>query len=238
MTAPPTRRPGMPGDGDSVPNARLADRHRLVGRVAGDIGHELKNPIHASVINLELVRKRIADGEREDALARLDIVSEQVRRVHGVVEGLLKLLRDGPDPEGARELDGMVEVVLPILLAQANSAGVEVEWVPAGPNTLCRASTGHLAHTLVGLVALAVAVARGPGNGAVRLEGAPSPCRVRVSAVAGDGARADDAPSPDAGLFDLVTRIAESGGFAIRKDADADGVSWSFAVILEEGSGA
>lgn len=237
MTGPATRGHGSFEDDHAAPDAGRADRHRLVARVASDIGHELKNPIHASVINLELVRKRIADGDRDDAFARLEVVSEQVRRVHGVVEGLLKLLRDGPEPGDVRELDRMVEVVMPVLMAQANSAGVAVEWRPAGPGALCRASTGHLAHTLVGLVALAVAAVRGPGSRGLRLEGATSPCRVCVSAVAADGAGADAAPS-DADLVDLVTRIARAGGFAIREDTCEDGVSWSCTVILEADGGA
>lgn len=237
MTGPAQRGRGTSEDDHAAPDAGRADRHRLVARVAGDIGHELKNPIHASVINLELVRKRIADGDRDDALARLEVVSEQVRRVHGVVEGLLKLLRDGPEPGDVRELDRMVEVVMPVLVAQANSAGVAVEWRAAGPGALCRASTGHVAHTLVGLVALAVAAARGADSGGVRLEGAASPCRVCVSAVAADGP-GSNAPPSDAGLFDLVTRIARAGGFTIRENTDGDGVSWSCTVILEGVEGA
>jgi signal transduction histidine kinase len=214
-----------------------ADRHLLLARVAGDIGHELKNPIHASVINLELVRKRIADGQGEDALQRLEVVRDQVRRVHGVVEGLLKLLRETHEPEGLRELDGVVEVVLPLLRAQANAAALALEWIPAGPGALCRVSGECLGHALVGLVAQAAAVARRGAAGSLRVEASASPCGVRVSALEGAAAGVAVAPAA-AALADIVGRIARSGGMAIEEGTESDGVSWSRTVVLTESADA
>ncbi|HSM37575.1 MAG TPA: hypothetical protein VK837_14320 [Longimicrobiales bacterium] len=216
---------------DPAAESGRADRHRVIGRIAGDIGHELKNPIHASVINLELVRKRITDGGREDALDRLDVVSDQVRRVHGVVEGLLKLLRESREPEGDRELDRVVETVLPLLRAQANAAGVELEWVPAGSGTLCGVSTECLGHTLVGLTSQAITVARTSPDGAVRLEATAQPCAVGVSA---SGTHPSVPPeSPDPGFAETVARIAESGGMAIVDRHARSDVSWSRVVLLD-----
>jgi signal transduction histidine kinase len=227
-----TAESGVRGEtADRAADSGRADRHRLIARIAGDIGHELKNPIHASVINLELVRKRIAEGGREDALDRLDIVSDQVRRVHGVVEGLLKLLRESREPEGERELDRVVETVLPLLRAQANAAGVELEWVPAGPGTLCGVSTECLGHTLVGLVSQALAVARTGPNGFVRVEATSEPCAVRVGA---SGGRPSTPPQPLEPWFaETVARIAASDGMAIAEDPVGSGVSWSRVVLLD-----
>ena len=223
--------------GPGTPDAVRADRHRLVSRVAGDIGHELKNPIHASVINLELVRKRIADGERDDALARREVVSAQVRRVHGVVEGLLKLLRDGKQPGGAQELDRLVEVVLPLLSAQANSAAVPFEWTPAGPGALCTPGADGIGHTLVGLVAVAVAMSRGRTTGTVRVEGLSAPVGIRVSAL-GEGPGDPPERVVDPALIALVRRLAGSAGLVIREEAVGDGVSWSSTVLLDGASNA
>lgn len=228
---------GSARNGRATPDAVRADRHRLVSRVAGDIGHELKNPIHATVINLELVRKRIADGQQDDALARLEVVSDQVRRLHGVVEGLLKLLRDSAQPGGEGELDRQVELVLPLLRAQANSAAVPLEWSPAGSGAACRTSSEALAHTLVGLVASAVSLARGRADRRVLVEGFSAPPGVRVSVLGGaSGDRPE--PEPDPELTALVERVAGAAGHTIRPGAIGDGVSWSSTVILEDESSA
>lgn len=236
MTGPRPAGEGVQPDLGSGPEAQRAARHRLIARIAGDIGHELKNPIHASVINLELVRKRVTDGNKDDALARLEVVSDQVRRLHGVVEGLLRLLRYGAQPNGAQELDRMVEFVLPLLRAQANSAGVALEWVPAGDGVRSRASAEALGHALVGLVAVAVAVARRGGAGEVRVEGCATPCQVAVSTRGANGAAV---PShDDEGLMELVRRVAGDGGFMIDEGAGGKDVSWSCTVLLEGDSNA
>ena len=236
MTGPrPVGAGGQPDLG-SGPESQRAARHRLIARIAGDIGHELKNPIHASVINLELVRKRVADGNKDDALARLEVVSDQVRRLHGVVEGLLRLLRYGAQPNGAQELDRMVEFVLPLLRAQANSAGVALEWVPAGDGVRSHASAEALGHALVGLVAVAVAVARNGGSGEVRVEGCATPGQVAVSTRGANGASVP--PHDGEGLMELVRRVAGDGGFTIDDGAGGSDVSWSCTVLLEGDSNA
>ncbi len=219
------------------PDAVRADRHRLMSRVAGDIGHELKNPIHASVINLELVRKRIVDGRQDDALERLQVVSDQVRRVHGVVEGLLKLLRDSKQADGERELDRVVEVVLPLLRAQANSAAVPLEWAPAGGSARRAAGADALGYSVVGLVAAAVSLARGHATRRVRVQALAAPARVRV-AVLEPGSGAEPGAEPEAALMALVERLAAAAGLAIRSDDTVDGVSWSSTVILADAANA
>jgi signal transduction histidine kinase len=215
----------------------LADWQRLVARVAGDIGHELKNPVHATVINLELVRRRIADGQADQALERLDVVAEQVQRVHGVVEGLLQLLTDGVRYDEAVELDRVVESVLALLVAQAGAAGVEFRWTPAGPGTVVWVSADPLRHALVGLVASAVDSLGGSSGGGVHVRAVGPPLGVEVSATAA----AQPAPGvtkPDEELRELVRRVAARGGMEIRAAPDSSPVSWSSTVFLAARSGA
>ncbi|NIP60786.1 MAG: hypothetical protein GWO00_23330, partial [Gemmatimonadetes bacterium] len=54
----------------------------LVSRWADDLAHEIKNPLHAMVINLELVKRR-ATGEDAGALIqRAEVVESELYRVH------------------------------------------------------------------------------------------------------------------------------------------------------------
>ncbi|MEN8374600.1 MAG: histidine kinase dimerization/phospho-acceptor domain-containing protein [Gemmatimonadota bacterium] len=233
---------GRAGDGGAGGNAHdqdvaLADWQRLVARVAGDIGHELKNPVHATVINLELVRRRIADGLADQALERLDVVAEQVRRVHGVVEGLLQLLGDGVRYDEAIELDRVVESVLPLLAAQAGAAGVGFRWTPAGPGTVVQVSADPLRHALVGLVASAVDSLGGSSGGGIHVRAVGPPIGVEVSATAAARSSPGTA-TPDVALHELVRRVAARGGMEIGAVPDQSPVSWSSTVFLAAHSGA
>src|SRR5690606_25840506 len=70
-----------------------ANRMDLVARWADDLAHEIKNPLHAMVINLELVKRRAGSGDREPLVDRVEVVEAELHRVHHLVESLLRLVR-------------------------------------------------------------------------------------------------------------------------------------------------
>ena len=112
----------------------LADRFALVRRIADDLAHELKNPLNAMVINLELLRTRVSSGRTDEALERLDVVVQETRRLHVLLEQVLRLLR--PETPGAAgdfplaALLAEVEIVATVLAGLARR-GFELRPVPA-----------------------------------------------------------------------------------------------------------
>ena len=47
-----------------------ANRYELVSGLADDLAHEIRNPLHAIVINLEVLRLRVTRGDAPAALER------------------------------------------------------------------------------------------------------------------------------------------------------------------------
>jgi PAS domain S-box-containing protein len=67
---------------------RLAD----LGRLTSGVGHEVKNPINAIVVHLELLRDKLA---RHDASAErhVDVIQNEIRRLDRVVQTLIDFSR-------------------------------------------------------------------------------------------------------------------------------------------------
>ena len=107
------------------------NRFDLLSRMAEDLAHEIKNPLHAMVINLELARRRAVAGAGDAVLHRVDLVEAEVARVHQVVGGLLRLMRP-PGADTAVAVDTALEELRPLIEAWARPDRVGVSWaIPA-----------------------------------------------------------------------------------------------------------
>jgi signal transduction histidine kinase len=107
---------------------QLAIRYALVSRLADDLAHEIKNPLHAMVINLEVLRRRLTAGDAEIALERAAVIEQEIERTHHLVDLLLKLVRpDRNHEQHAHSLAGAVDEVLPLITLQAKLARVPLQ---------------------------------------------------------------------------------------------------------------
>jgi signal transduction histidine kinase len=98
--------------------ARLARRWTIAARLADDLAHEVRNPLNAVVINLELLRTRARLGDVEAALERADIVEAEMRRAHALIESLVRLLRSDTDGTHA-DLAAVLDDIVPLIEAAA-----------------------------------------------------------------------------------------------------------------------
>lgn len=103
-----------------------ANRLDLLSRLADDIAHEVKNPLHAMVINLELLKRRVTDGKNESALERADVLRQEVGRLHQTVDGLLALFRPPSDRHQDVSLSALIQELAPVLRLQSRFARVEL----------------------------------------------------------------------------------------------------------------
>jgi two-component system, NtrC family, sensor kinase len=99
-----------------------ANRFALVSRLADDLAHEIKNPLNAIVINLEVLRTRVARADADGALTRVAVIDEEVRRLHLLIERLLQLIRPERDEACNLPVDSALDELLPLLDAQARLA--------------------------------------------------------------------------------------------------------------------
>jgi signal transduction histidine kinase len=107
--------------------AGRANRYDVVSRLADDLAHEIKNPLNAIVVNLEVLRRRIESNAAPAALDRTDVIDHEIKRVHQLVEQLLQLVRPGKDEKRVLALDELLADLAPLLELQAKAARARFE---------------------------------------------------------------------------------------------------------------
>ncbi len=95
-----------------------------LGRLSAGIAHEVKNPLNATMIHLELLKMQLAD--QPTAKEHLAIIAAQMRRLDEVVQGFLRFTR----PEDLKlqkvRVGKIIEDLLPVIRAEAASHNVEL----------------------------------------------------------------------------------------------------------------
>ncbi len=70
----------------------LSRRMAAIGRLTSGVGHEVKNPINAIVVHLELLKAKLGDAEGP-AMRHLDVIDMEIRRLDRVVQTLVDFSR-------------------------------------------------------------------------------------------------------------------------------------------------
>lgn len=149
----------------SGPDVELrANRYDVLSRLADDLAHEIKNPLNAIVVNLEVLRRRIANGATDVALDRTVVIEQEVRRVHTLVDQLLQLLRPARGEAGPLAIDGVLDALTSALQIQARAARVKLA-AHAESNLYAQTRAEPFRFALLNVVARAIDAESAAGGG-------------------------------------------------------------------------
>jgi signal transduction histidine kinase len=124
----------------------------LLKEIARDIAHELRGPVQSVVVNLEVLRRRAAKGQMEDVESRAAILEQEVRRLHGLADAFVGLLREPSAGPSTMPAETMLAVAEPIIDVIARSRHVTLERRDPAPGTLVRVRAEPAALALIRLV--------------------------------------------------------------------------------------
>lgn len=175
-----------------------ANKLDLLERLADDLAHEIKNPLHSMVINLEVLKRRVAracpEGE-EDALRYIGVLGQELERVNQRVELLLRLARPGRDAEPGT-LNELVEELLELMRLEGKHRKVAVRFEPSSPPTRVQVRREPARQVILNL-ALEILDALPAGNTLlIRTDQENGEARLIVAALDEEGATAT-LPPPD-----------------------------------------
>ncbi len=103
----------------------VSRRLSAIGRLTAGVGHEVKNPINAIVVHLELLRNRMGSGP-EGALRHLNVIQAEIQRLDRVVQTLADFSRPVEIQLMEHDLRTLVYDVVLLTEAQQAQRGVRV----------------------------------------------------------------------------------------------------------------
>jgi hypothetical protein len=71
---------------------QTADRLAAISRISGGVAHEVKNPLNAILLHVEVARTRLARGEA-DVTPQMEVISREILRLDRVVKTFLDFTR-------------------------------------------------------------------------------------------------------------------------------------------------
>jgi signal transduction histidine kinase len=107
----------------------VSRRLAAIGRLTANVGHEVKNPINAMVVHLELLRGKLAGGEfdRSSAQRHVEILADEMHRLDRVVETLADFSRPMTLDLREHDLREVVERVIDLSGAELKEHDVSIQ---------------------------------------------------------------------------------------------------------------
>jgi PAS domain S-box-containing protein len=104
----------------------LSRRLAAIGRLTAGVGHEVKNPINAIVVHLELLRNKLG-GSDNKAMRHLEVIESEIQRLDRVVQTLVDFSRPVELQLKEQDLRRVVSAVLMLASADLETRDVHVQ---------------------------------------------------------------------------------------------------------------
>ena len=185
--------------------AELARRITMIGRLTTGVAHEMKNPLNAMTIHLELLKQKIASGKSPSM--HVEIIEQEIRRLDDRIQGLMKFVRPEEVTFAPVALAPLLSSVLDAVSPEAQRAGVAISRNCSDGTLLVEGDAAQLRDVFLNLTQNAIQAM--PKGGRLTINCAAMPnrrVRVRVEDT-GVGI----APENLAKIFDLYYTTRERG---------------------------
>jgi len=190
----------------------VASRLAAISRLSGGVAHEIKNPLNAIMLRLDLLREHLG-GPEEELAQEIGILSKEVLRLDRVVKTFLDFSRPLEVRFQDLDLAAIAQEVTDLMTPQARHLGIQVEFhapdAPPGglrPGVWMRGDSDLLKQAILNLVTNAMEAMKQGGQ--LRIAVAPADGNVTLE-VADTGPGIP--PAVQAKVFQLYFSTKEKG---------------------------
>lgn len=173
-----------------------ANKLDLLERLADDLAHEIKNPLHSMVINLEVLKRRLARQDADDHgdLQRyIGVLGTELERVNRRIDLLLRLARPARRAEPST-VDEMVQELHELLQLEGRKHEVAVRFEPAAQTARVHVAREPVRQVVLDLALEMIDRLTPGGTLSIRTLHPDGEARVLVSGVDRDGAAVHPPP--------------------------------------------
>ncbi|HLH42573.1 MAG TPA: ATP-binding protein [Bryobacteraceae bacterium] len=160
----------------------VASRLAAISKLTSGVAHEIKNPLNAIALRLDLLRSKLG-GSEEELLREIDVLSKEVLRLDRVVKTFLDFSKPVEVHFEDADLSALAKEIVDLMAPQAKAARIMMR-LETPPQPACfRADTDMLKQAILNLISNAMEAMKNGGDlrlkvdrrdGAVSLEIADS----------------------------------------------------------------
>jgi signal transduction histidine kinase len=156
-----------------------------LGRLTSGVTHEVKNPLNAMRIHLELLRARLAQAGQPappEIAENIDVIAHEIQRLDRVVQGFLRFVRPQDLRLAPIDVNSVLSDVARVARPEAARAGVEIVLEPGRELPRVTVDSGLIAQASANLVSNAIQAMPGGGTLVVASRrAAPGGVEIRVA---------------------------------------------------------
>ncbi len=142
---------------DASTRAQLEDQLDItaklaaLGRLTSGVAHEVKNPLNAMVLQLEILKSKL-EGQEVQVKPQLEILSSEIRRLDGVVRTFLDFTRPVELHRTETDIESLVREVFTLAEPHAQKGNVQLVLEPNGALPPVRMDRDLIKQALLNLV--------------------------------------------------------------------------------------
>jgi signal transduction histidine kinase len=146
---------------------QTADRLSAISRITGGVAHEVKNPLNAMLMHVELARMKLSRGDT-DVAPQMEIIAREILRLDRVVKTFLDFTRPVELNLSEVALDAFVNEIVDLASPQAAAAGIRVAVKQDIEGTSIRVDVDLMKQAILNVVVNAIEAM--PNGGELRIE--------------------------------------------------------------------
>jgi signal transduction histidine kinase len=203
---------------------QIADRLTAISKVSGGVAHEVKNPLNAILLHVEVARAKLSVGNVQ-VDQEMEIIAREILRLDRVVKTFLDFTRPVELSLSTTPLRGLVDEIVELARPQAQASKIRIEVTQQVEGIEVRVDRDLIKQAVLNVVVNGMQ-AMSPVGGELRFESSATPeaAEIRIS---------DTGPGIPPELREKIFRLY----FTTRKEGSGIGLAMTFRIVqLHDGT--
>jgi signal transduction histidine kinase len=202
---------------------QTADRLAAISRVSGGVAHEVKNPLNAILLHVEVAKAKLSRGDT-DVQPQMEIISREILRLDRVVKTFLDFTKPVELNLAIVPLQDLLGEIVELARPQAEAAKIRVQVLSEAEGTAVRVDRDLLKQAVLNVVVNAIEAM--PDGGELRFEATADEDTAELRVT-------DTGRGIPAELRDKIFRLY----FTTRKEGSGIGLAMTFRIVqLHDGT--